>query len=188
MSESNPKILIVDDDDSVRTMYVEIFKNEDFEVIEATDGLDGLEKAIKENPSIIFTGIMMPRMDGFAFVSELKKNVATNNIPVMMISHMGRKEDHDRAKEMGVRDFIVQGMVSPKSVVERARSLFKSGDYSLRIIPSELDAVKLANDIGINDAYICDKCGSEMILNLEIGNLSTKELTGRFVCPKCGSK
>jgi len=185
--KNKKRILIVDDDENIRVMYAEVFKEEGFEVEEAFDGLDGLEKATKNAPDIIFTGIIMPRMDGFGFIESLKKNVATANIPVYMSSHMGRKEDEEKAKKEGIKDFFVLGMIPPKKVVERIKSAFeKITNYLLKFDPKEFDAVRLANDLGLKDKnYFCPKCGSDITLSVEISDLEKGELRARLVCPSC---
>lgn len=180
------KILLVDDDEAIRTNYAEVFRQNGYEVTEAVDGLDGLEKATEAIPDVIFTGIIMPRMDGFALKEALAKNVATSDIPVLMSSHMGREEDRRRAVEMGIRDFIVSGMVPPKEVVERVKMLTGSGDreYGLRFDPTELDAPELAADFELND-FRCSKCGGEMRLTLKISDIGKHEFKARFICPNC---
>lgn len=180
------KILIVDDEQEIRSMYAEIFKKEGFEVEEAVDGLDGLDKATKNVPDIIFTGIIMPRMDGFSLKEELKKKVATANVPVVMSSHMGRKEDEQKARESGVRDFFVVGMITPKQVVERVRAIFKEKTYMLKFDPTELDAPKLASNFNIDSKnYSCNRCGGVLALSLEILDPSDHEFKAKFVCPTC---
>jgi PleD family two-component response regulator len=186
MIDKQSKILIVDDDDTIRNMYVAVFHKEGFQIMEAVDGLEGLDKAMKEKPDIIFTGIIMPRMDGFALVSELKKKVETAGIPVVMNSHMGRKEDQDRAKELGVKDFLVQGMVTPKFVVERIKSLLGSGGYDIKISANDLDAPRLIKGLGFREGLICEKCQTEMVLRAQISDVDAKEIFAKFICPKCG--
>ncbi len=186
MEDKKIKILIVDDDQTVRETYADIFRQEGFEVSEAEDGLDGLDKATKENPDIIFTGIIMPRMDGFALKEALAKNVNTSNVPVIMLSHMGREEDRVKAQELGVKDFIVQGMVMPKQVVERIRNIFGSVKYRIKFSTNELDASKLAQEFHFEKKFECSNCQTEMVLELEASNIDKKEFKAKFVCPKCG--
>jgi PleD family two-component response regulator len=188
MDNDKLKILIVDDEEYIRTMYAELFAKEGFEVEEAVDGLEGLEKITKSVPDIVFTGIIMPRMDGFGLIDSLKKNVATANIPIFMSSHMGRKEDEDKAREVGVKEFFVVGMVSPRQVVERVKMTFKgSSRYLLNFDPRSLDAAKLAADINLNNRnYFCSKCGASLVLSLEILDASNQEFKTRFICPTCG--
>lgn len=185
MENKKKKILIIDDNEDIRSLYVEVFKREGFEVEEAVDGLEGLDKAIKNVPDVVFSGIMMPRMDGFALKEALSKNVATANIPMALSSHMGRKEDEVRAKEMGIKDFIVQSMVTPKQVVEQIRAIWDSKKYSLKFYPQELDAQQLAADSNFGDNFKCSSCDSEMILKLSAFRPSQNEFSAKFICPKC---
>ena len=60
------KMLLVDDDVDTQSLYAEVFRAAGFEVREAKDGLEGLDMATAERPDVVFTGIIMPRMDGFA--------------------------------------------------------------------------------------------------------------------------
>jgi DNA-binding response OmpR family regulator len=186
MENKKIKILIVDDDEIVRGTYADIFRQEGFEVNEAVDGLEGLDKATKEIPDIIFSGIIMPRMDGFSFKESLAKNVNTTNIPVMMLSHMGREEDRKKAMELGIKDFIVQGMITPRQVLEKINNIFGSGKYRIKFNVSEMDASKLAKDFYFGDKFECSNCAGEMVLDLEVSSVEKKEFKAKFVCPKCG--
>ncbi|MFA6160338.1 MAG: response regulator [Parcubacteria group bacterium] len=186
MEDKKIKILIVDDDEIVRGTYADIFRQEGFEVSEAVDGLDGMDKATKEIPDIIFTGIIMPRMDGFSLKESLAKNVNTSSIPVMMLSHMGREEDRIKAQELGIRNFIVQGMITPKQVLELVRNIFGNGAYRVKFNTIEMDAPRLSKDFGYGENFVCPSCGGEMSMNLEILDASKKEFKAKFVCPKCG--
>lgn len=179
------KILIVEDDLNFRSTYAEVFRKEGFEVEEAEDGVDGLDKATKNPPDVIFTGIDMPRMDGFSLKESLSKNVSTSNIPVVMASHMGRKEDEEKARAAGVKDFIVTQMVTPRKIVERVRVLLGSGEYRLKFHKSELDAPKLASDLHFNEKFQCSYCGTEMEVVVKVTDLNSREFNARFVCPKC---
>lgn len=179
------KVLIVDDDEPIRLNYAEIFGNEGFEVVEAVDGMEGLNKAISEKPDIIFTGIIMPKMDGFALKDALAKNVATVNIPVMMSSHMGREEDRKKALGLGVKEFFVIGMITPKKVVEEIHAMFSAKKYQLAFNAAALDAAKLAADFHFENDFNCDKCNKPRVISLEISDVIKKEFKARFVCPEC---
>ena len=183
---AKPKILIVDDDDAVRNIYTEIFKKEGFEVEEAVDGLEGLDKATKNSPDVVFTGIVMPRMDGFGFIEALSKNVATAKIPVVISSHLGRTEDHEKAKTMGVKDFIVRNMVTPKEAVERVRKVLGSGDYKIKINSNDLDAKQLARDLHFREDYKCGYCDADLIFNISVSDIENHEFRGKINCPNCG--
>lgn len=179
------KVLIVDDDEPIRVTYAEVFAAEGFKVVEAVDGIDGLNKAIAEVPDIILTGIIMPKMDGFALKDALAKNVATANIPVLMSSHMGREEDRKKAIEIGVKEFFVLGMITPKKVVEEIRAMFSAKKYHLNFSATALDAPKLEADFHFENGFVCDKCSKQRVISLDVSDVSKKEFKARFVCPEC---
>lgn len=183
--EAQRVILIVDDDDQTREMYTEVFKQNNFEVIQAHDGVEGLEQASnREGIDVIFTGIDMPRMDGFSLITELKENPATSDIPVFMNSHMGREEDKTKAKELGVKDFIVLGMVPPKEVVHKVLQSFELNgkSYTLKVDPFEYDGQMFISDVQAPEDFSCTNCGSQ--LALKVINQSGK-FEASIVCPNC---
>ncbi len=188
MNDKKIKVLIIDDDKSSRETYMDVFRQEGFEVSEAVDGLDGLDKAVKIIPDVIFTGIIMPRMDGFGLKDALVKNVATSSIPVFMLSHMGREEDREKAEKIGIRGFIVQGMTTPKQVLENVRAMFNSSEYRIKFSPMELDASRLASEFEFSPGFICKNCRKEMIMALKIANKERREFMARFICPDCDKK
>lgn len=183
MDKSFFKILIVDDDEATRELYKEVFSDAGFVVIEAVDGVDGLEKVTQEKPDVIFSGIIMPRLDGFGLVEALHDNVAMASIPVAFCSHLGRTEDREKAKKLGVRDFIVRDIVTPKEVIARIRALLSNDEYLLLFHINELDAQKLALNLGIDPSFHCEENGgSKFALRLRIKNRATRELDAELVC------
>ncbi len=185
MENKKRKILIVDDDENIRSLYVDVFKNENYEVIEAVDGIEGIDSATKNIPDVIFTGIIMPRMDGFGLIENLRKNVATREIPIVMSSHMGREEDREKAIKMGIKNFFVVGMISPREVVSRVNALFNASEYRLKLNKIELDAFRFNSDLNLSDGLTCPKCNEEIILVLRVTNLEKREFEARIICPKC---
>ncbi len=181
------KILIVDDDKATRNMYAEVFNEAGFNVIEAKDGVEGLDIATKEIPDVIFTGIIMPRMDGFSLTEALKKNVSTANIPVVMSSHMGREEDRQKAEKLEVKDFIVRDMTPPIKVVDRINAIFLKGvEYKVEFNSNALDAQKLARDLSFNSNFQCPECDEKLVLSLRIKDVKKLTFESQFVCPGCG--
>lgn len=80
------KILIVDDDEPTRELYLFALKKEGYEVIEACNGSEGISKAKSEIPDLIILDIVMPDMDGITVLSNLRQNDITNNIPIICAS------------------------------------------------------------------------------------------------------
>lgn len=147
MNNLKPKILLIDDDNFIRSTYAALFQKADFEVFEASDGAAAYEIIQKNTPDIIFTGIIMSNMGGFELIEKLQKEEKYKNIPVVISSHRGKEEDKQKAYALGADDFIVSGFVSPIEAVKRISEILKSSrSYSLNIDKSSFDLGKLKND------------------------------------------
>lgn len=189
MDEESKKrsVLVVDDDVHTRSMYSEVFQNNGYEVFEATDGVTGLDMATRKNPDVIFTGIIMPRMDGFSMMEALKKNVSTSAIPVFISSHMGREDDKARAIELGAKDFIVRDMTPPIKVIEIINSYFSQGhEYDIEFDTSTKDGKRLLKRLTLKEDERCLKCGGKMILKLILKRGRDKSFSASIVCANCG--
>jgi CheY-like chemotaxis protein len=142
-------ILIVDDDKDLRGVYAYNFQNAGFEVHEANDGLEGLTLATQHKPNVIFTGIMMPNMDGFEFLRILKSNVETSSIPVLISSHLGKEEDKKKAMDLGASQFLVKGMVSPVETVSLVKNLLTKKIYNVIISSDDADGKAFLTDFNL---------------------------------------
>lgn len=182
--ENKTKIIIIDDDVNTRNLYADAFRAVNFDVREGKDGLDGLKLANEDVPDIIVTGIIMPRMDGFGFVEELKKNVTTAKIPVIFISHLGREEDEKRSLELGVKDFLVRDMTTPHDMITCVNSILTSKEYILAIDPFGFDAAKFAQDLELNPDFVCseEKTGGRVVLKLRKQSGSTNRFDAEISC------
>ncbi len=179
-----PKILIVDDDDVIRETYVQVFGQKGFEVLGAVDGVEGIDLATKESPDVILTGIVMPRLDGFQLISTLKENVQTRDIPVAILSHLGREEDRKRAQELGIYEFIVQGTVSVNEIVEKIKNLIRGGkNFKLSFDSYAWDAPRLAKNLPGGN-FNCPVCQEKIIIEVAT-KPEGKGFDAILKCPKC---
>lgn len=177
------RMLLVDDDEDTRSLYAEVFRNAGFDVTEAKDGLEGLDMAMSGRPDVVFTGIIMPRMDGFALTEALRANVTTASIPIAFCSHLGRQEDQKRAKTLGVNEFIVRDVVTPNEVVARIRALVSHSEYLIAIDPRALDAQKLAADLHVNPNFSCSENGGrQFALRLKLKDVSSRRFEADLMC------
>ena len=114
-------ILIVDDEVLIRNVIKEYLLNEGYKVLEAKDGFDALRVISDNKVDLIVLDIMMPKMDGFTCLSEIRK---TKNIPVIMLS--ARKEETDKLNsfDLGVDDYVTKPF-SPKELVARLKAHLK---------------------------------------------------------------
>ncbi|MFH1395280.1 MAG: response regulator [Candidatus Omnitrophota bacterium] len=105
---SKNKILVVDDNpDLIETLKVRL-KAFGYAVVTALDGVECLEKSRQESPDLILLDILMPNMDGFKALEELKNNAKTRNIPVIMLTAKSQLSDVTRATNLGIEDYIVK--------------------------------------------------------------------------------
>ena len=102
------KVLSIDDSKAVRIIVKKAFKSYDVEVVEATNGVEGLSAAEKEHPDIILLDVTMPVMDGVEMLSKLKADASLKNIPVIMLTAEAGKENVMKIAKMGIRDYIVK--------------------------------------------------------------------------------
>lgn len=186
--ETKKSLLIIDDDDFTRDMYADVFRGADFVVYEARDGIEGLDVATQKLPDAIFTGIVMPRMDGFTLIETLKKHTNTASIPIVISSHLGREEDKRRAELLGVKDFIVRDTTTPREVVTLVSNLFAKGaEYTLQFDPYALDAQRMAQQLRVNSHFQCMECGEKLLIKVRVDNSKENPwFRMKFVCPKCG--
>ncbi len=97
------KVLIVEDDASIIQMYSMKFKEGGYEVVQASTGVEGIELAKKEKPSIILLDIIIPQFDGFAVLEKLREDDSTKNIPVVLLTNLSQEGDQKRGKELGAK-------------------------------------------------------------------------------------
>lgn len=111
------KILVVDDERLIRNVIREYLENEKYEVLEAENGFDALRVLETNRVDLIILDIMMPRMDGFETLKEIRK---TKDTPVIMLSAMKEEEDKLSGFNLGVDDYITKPF-SPKELVARVK-------------------------------------------------------------------
>lgn len=115
------KILVVDDERLIRNVIREYLENEKYEVFEAENGFDALRVLETNKVDLIILDIMMPRMDGFETLKEIRK---TKDTPVIMLSAMKEEEDKLSGFNLGVDDYITKPF-SPKELVARVKAHLK---------------------------------------------------------------
>ncbi len=124
------KVLIVDDEEKIREVLVEYAEFEGYECMEASDGMEAV-KLVRENDfDVIIMDIMMPRLDGFSAVKEIKK---IKDIPVLMLSARGEEYDKLFGFEIGIDDYVVKPF-SPKEVMARINRLVKRNKQSNEVL------------------------------------------------------
>ncbi|MFA6171151.1 MAG: response regulator [Patescibacteria group bacterium] len=119
------KILIVEDDSFLLTMYANKFEMENFEVLMAEDGKKGLKLALKERPDLILLDLILPIMDGFEVLKEIKADEKVRRIPVILLTNLSQREEVDRALLLGAQDYMIKAHFMPSEVVEKVKNVLK---------------------------------------------------------------
>ena len=120
---SKIKILLVEDDPFLLSMYNTKFELENFKVVTAEDGEKGLKLALKELPDVILLDIMLPRMDGFEVLKALKADKKTSGIPVILLTNLSQKEKVKEGLSLGANDYLIKAHFMPSEVVEKIKKL-----------------------------------------------------------------
>jgi len=121
------QVLIVDDDTFLLNMYSVKFKKYGLDVVSAISGQDALSK-LREGlkPDIILLDIIMPGMNGFELLENIKKENLTPKSITVVLSNQGQSSDIERAKKLGVHGYIVKATTIPSEVLEEVVKIFKS--------------------------------------------------------------
>lgn len=107
-NESTPRILLVDDERSIRTICRVNLEGDGLAVTEATDGSEALEAVKEERPSLVLLDVMMPGIDGWGVAEELAADDETREIPVVFLSARAAHEDRVHAQELGAVGYVVK--------------------------------------------------------------------------------
>jgi chemosensory pili system protein ChpA (sensor histidine kinase/response regulator) len=103
---ANPLVMVVDDSLTVRKITSRMLLRENFEVVTAKDGVDGLQQLQDVEPDIILLDIEMPRMDGFEFARNVRADAKTKHIPIIMITSRTADKHRNHAMELGVNEYM----------------------------------------------------------------------------------
>ncbi|KKU73989.1 MAG: Two-component response regulator [Parcubacteria group bacterium GW2011_GWA2_47_26] len=123
MPNNKTRILLVEDDTFLAGIYAHKFEAEGFEVLLATDGEAGAKVAAKELPNIILLDILLPKMDGFEVLEKVKGDAKTKNIPVILLTNLGQKEDVDKGLKLGASDYLIKAHFMPQETVEKVKKV-----------------------------------------------------------------
>lgn len=113
------KILIIEDDKFLRELIAQKIAKQGYIVVEAIDGEDGIEEFKKEKPDLVLLDLILPGIDGFEVLSQIKSNTELNKIPVIILSNLGQKEDIERGINLGADDYLIKAHFTPNEIMEK---------------------------------------------------------------------
>lgn len=121
--ENLQTILLVEDNEDLR-LYIRSVFEETYQVIEAVDGQDGLEKALELNPDLIISDLMMPRMDGFEMCRQLKSDEKTSHIPIIMLTAKAEVQHRIEGFNLGADEYLIKPF-NRAEIVARVQNLLE---------------------------------------------------------------
>jgi len=123
--ENKKKVLVVEDDALLARVLTDALKKGDLEVVNVMNGNDALESAKKFQPNIILLDLILPGLDGFGVLGQLKADEKTKNIPVAVISNLGDVGDVKSAKALGAEEYFIKANIELKKIVAYIKKRIK---------------------------------------------------------------
>lgn len=160
------KLLIVDDEVNIRAVVREYAEFEEYEVEEAENGMEAVEKCKQHDYDLIIMDVMMPKLDGYSASKEIKKH--KKNIPIIMLSARGEEYDKLFGFEIGVDDYVVKPF-SPKELMARVRAVLARSKAVINAVQKD------ERERMIFDGLEIDLSGREVYVNGVKASMTPKE-------------
>lgn len=125
MANMEKKILIIEDDKFLRELIAQKLIREGYETSEAVDGEEGIKKIKEEKPSLVLLDLILPGIDGFEVLSQMKEDSTISSIPVIILSNLGQKEDIERGLKLGAVDYLIKAHFTPGEIIEKMKNILK---------------------------------------------------------------
>ena len=126
--EARKKILLVEDDEVLASVYRARLEMEDFEVMEVHDGEQALTAALRYRPDLMILDAMMPKISGFDALDILRNTPETMNLQIIMLTALSQESDRERAEKLGVDEYLVKSQVMISDVIEKVREHLGIGE------------------------------------------------------------
>lgn len=125
----NIKIALVEDDEILSKVIFEELKEAGFSVSQAFNGEDGLKIIKSEKPDLVLLDVIMPKMNGFQVLEELKKSMELKTIPIIMLTMLGGDDDIKKGIQMGANDYIVKSQHAVSEIVDKVKEFFSKEQH-----------------------------------------------------------
>jgi len=118
-------ILIIEDDKFLRELIAQKLRKEGYDISEAIDGEEGIKKVKEEKPDLILLDLILPGIDGFEVLSKVKEDPVLAQIPVIILSNLGQKEDIEKGLKLGAIDYLIKAHFTPGEIIEKITKVLK---------------------------------------------------------------
>ena len=120
-SREGEGVLVVEDDQFLRDLIVKKLEEEGVKTIQAIDGEEGIRLIRESKPALVLLDLILPGIDGFEVLKQAKSDPATKDIPVVILSNLGQKDDIERGLEMGAKDYLIKAHFTPGEIVQKVK-------------------------------------------------------------------
>ncbi len=111
------KILLIEDETNIRTMYADILTEEGYEVIQVGDGKQGYEVVMNSDWDVLLLDIMLPRLDGIELLKRMRVSPAKKDKPIIILTNLEDSRIRETCLNLGIKDFLVKSNITPDDVV-----------------------------------------------------------------------
>jgi DNA-binding response OmpR family regulator len=118
-------ILIVEDDKFLRELISQKLIKEGYNILQAVDGEEGLDKIKKEKPDLVLLDLILPGIDGFEVLARAKEDPEVVKIPVIILSNLGQKEDVEKGMGLGAVDYLVKAHFTPGEIIDKMKRILE---------------------------------------------------------------
>ena len=118
-------ILLIEDDPFLIDIYTTKLKESGFKVEVATNGEEGIIKAQETKPNLIVLDIVLPQIDGWEILKEIKANPNLKKIPVVILSNLGQKSEVEKGIKLGAVKYLIKAHFTPSEVIEEIKAILK---------------------------------------------------------------
>ncbi len=118
-------ILIIEDDKFLRELIVQKLIKEGYDTAEAIDGEEGIKKVKTVKPDLVLLDLILPGIDGFEVLTRMKEDTSLTQIPVIILSNLGQKDDVERGLKLGAVDYLIKAHFTPREIIDRIRNIVK---------------------------------------------------------------
>lgn len=119
------KILIIEDDKFLRELMARKLHEENYLVLEEADGENGVKATKEQKPDLILLDLILPGVDGFEILGQIKQDLEIKDVPIIILSNLGQKEDIDRGFKLGAADYLIKAHFTPGEIVEKIKKILK---------------------------------------------------------------
>lgn len=118
---SSKRVLVIEDDEALRTTLVEALRGAEFEVYDAANGEDGIERAQSSAPDLVLLDIVLPKKDGFDVIKALRADAAFKQTPILLLTNLESATDIERALRLGATNYLIKSDYNLAEIVDKVK-------------------------------------------------------------------